>query len=60
MHLFVIIINLDNVNLTIAYTSGVAEPCLEINKNYENIYDYTSKGNLVVAYNKWYSSIRLR
>lgn len=36
-------------DLAIAYTPGVAEPCLEINKNYETIYDYTSKGNLVAV-----------
>lgn len=34
-------------DMTLAYTPGVAEPCLEINKNYETIYDYTSKGNWV-------------
>lgn len=36
-------------DLTLAYTPGVAEPCLEINKNYESIYDYTSKGNWVAV-----------
>lgn len=36
-------------DLTLAYTPGVAEPCLEINKNYETIYDYTSKGNWVAV-----------
>jgi malate dehydrogenase (oxaloacetate-decarboxylating) len=34
-------------DLSIAYTPGVAAPCLEINKNYNKIYDYTSKGNWV-------------
>lgn len=34
-------------DLAIAYTPGVAEPCLEIKKNYDTIYDYTAKGNLV-------------
>jgi len=34
-------------DMTLAYTPGVAAPCLEINKNYEAIYDYTSKGNWV-------------
>lgn len=34
-------------DLTLAYTPGVAEPCMEINKNYDKIYDYTAKGNLV-------------
>lgn len=36
-------------DLTLAYTPGVAEPCLEINKNYDTIYDYTSKGNWVAV-----------
>ncbi len=34
-------------DLSLAYTPGVAEPCKEIQKNYNTIYDYTSKGNLV-------------
>ncbi|MCY6957475.1 NAD(P)-dependent malic enzyme [Clostridium brassicae] len=36
-------------DLTIAYTPGVAEPCLEIKKDYNAIYDYTSKGNWVAV-----------
>ena len=32
-----------------AYTPGVAEPCLEIKKDYNKIYDYTAKGNLVAV-----------
>lgn len=36
-------------DMTLAYTPGVAEPCLEINKNYNLIYDYTSKGNWVAV-----------
>lgn len=36
-------------DLTMAYTPGVAEPCLEINKNFDTIYDYTSKGNWVAV-----------
>ena len=36
-------------DMTLAYTPGVAEPCLEINKDYNKIYDYTSKGNLVAV-----------
>lgn len=36
-------------DLTLAYTPGVAEPCLEINKDYNKIYDYTSKGNWVAV-----------
>ncbi len=34
-------------DLSLAYTPGVAFPCLEIEKNRENIYKYTSKGNTV-------------
>lgn len=36
-------------DLTMAYTPGVAEPCLEINKNFDAMYDYTAKGNLVAV-----------
>ncbi|QCX33990.1 NAD-dependent malic enzyme [Caloramator sp. E03] len=36
-------------DMTLAYTPGVAEPCLEIKENYEKIYDYTSKGNWVAV-----------
>lgn len=34
-------------DLSLAYTPGVAEPCLEIQANPEDAYRYTSKGNLV-------------
>ncbi|HHU16709.1 MAG: NAD(P)-dependent malic enzyme [Anaerovoracaceae bacterium] len=34
-------------DLSIAYTPGVAEPCLEISKNQELVYKYTPKGNTV-------------
>jgi malate dehydrogenase (oxaloacetate-decarboxylating)(NADP+) len=34
-------------DLSLAYSPGVAEPCLEIHKNSEAVYDYTAKGNLV-------------
>ncbi len=34
-------------DLSLAYSPGVAEPCLEIKNNPENIYKYTAKGNLV-------------
>lgn len=33
--------------LSLAYSPGVAEPCKEIYKNKEEVYAYTSKGNLV-------------
>lgn len=36
-------------DLTLAYSPGVAEPCLEIKKDYNTIYDYTSKGNFVAV-----------
>jgi malate dehydrogenase (oxaloacetate-decarboxylating)(NADP+) len=35
--------------LSLAYTPGVAEPCREIEKNYEDVYKYTAKGNLVAV-----------
>lgn len=36
-------------DLTLAYSPGVAEPCLEIEKNEEDAYKYTAKGNLVAV-----------
>lgn len=36
-------------DLSIAYTPGVAEPCRKINENKEDVYRYTSKGNLVAV-----------
>lgn len=36
-------------DLSLAYTPGVAEPCLHIHDNPEDIYKYTSKGNLVAV-----------
>jgi malate dehydrogenase (oxaloacetate-decarboxylating)(NADP+) len=36
-------------DLSLAYSPGVAEPCLEIAKNVENVYKYTAKGNLVAV-----------
>jgi malate dehydrogenase (oxaloacetate-decarboxylating) len=36
-------------DLTLAYTPGVAEPCLEIKEDFEKIYDYTSRGNWVAV-----------
>ena len=35
--------------MALAYSPGVAAPCLEIQKNPEAAYDYTSKGNLVAV-----------
>ena len=34
-------------DLSLAYSPGVAEPCLEIEKNPQDAYKYTAKGNLV-------------
>ncbi|MGQ0826811.1 MAG: NADP-dependent malic enzyme [Bacteroidota bacterium] len=36
-------------DLSLAYSPGVAEPCLEIEKNPEDAYKYTAKGNLVAV-----------
>ena len=36
-------------DLSLAYTPGVAEPCLDIAENAELAYEYTNKGNLVAV-----------
>ena len=36
-------------DLSLAYSPGVAQPCLEIHDNREDVYKYTSKGNLVAV-----------
>ncbi len=36
-------------DLSLAYTPGVADPCLEIAKNPEDAYKYTTRGNLVAV-----------
>tara|TARA_R110001592_G_scaffold97516_2_gene279306 strand:+ start:5251 stop:7530 length:2280 start_codon:yes stop_codon:yes gene_type:complete len=36
-------------DLSLAYSPGVAEPCLEIEKDPNNAYKYTAKGNLVAV-----------
>ncbi|WP_020676338.1 NADP-dependent malic enzyme [Geopsychrobacter electrodiphilus] len=36
-------------DLSLAYSPGVAEPCLEIEKNPADAYEYTAKGNLVAV-----------
>ncbi len=36
-------------DLSLAYSPGVAIPCLEIEKDKENVYKYTAKGNLVAV-----------
>jgi len=37
------------IDLSLAYSPGVAEPCLEIQSHPEDIYKYTAKGNLVAV-----------
>lgn len=36
-------------DLSLAYTPGVADPCLAIHKNIDDVYKYTMKGNLVAV-----------
>ena len=36
-------------NLSLAYSPGVAEPCMRIFENKDDIYKYTAKGNLVAV-----------
>ncbi len=36
-------------DLSLAYTPGVAEPCIAIHRNAEDVYKYTAKGNLVAV-----------
>jgi len=44
------IVRLDDVrDLSIVYTPGVAKPCIEIAKDHEKVYDYTSKGRMVAV-----------
>ena len=37
------------LDLSLAYSPGVAEPCLEIEKNPDDAFKYTAKGNLVAV-----------
>ncbi len=37
------------IDLSLAYTPGVAEPCLDIEKNPDDAYKYTARGNLVAV-----------
>ncbi len=39
----------DAKDLSLAYSPGVAEPCLEIHKDVNTVYDYTAKGNFVAV-----------
>lgn len=36
-------------DLALAYTPGVAEPCMHIAKDKKNVYEYTTKGNMVAV-----------
>jgi len=36
-------------DLSLAYSPGVAEPCLKIKENKDDIYKYTAKGNMVAV-----------
>lgn len=36
-------------DLSLAYSPGVAEPCIKISENKEDVYKYTTKGNLVAV-----------
>ena len=36
-------------DLALAYSPGVAEPCLKIKENPDAVYEYTTKGNLVAV-----------
>ena len=36
-------------DLSLAYTPGVAQPCLEINENVDNVWRYTARGNMVAV-----------
>ncbi|HPZ90375.1 MAG TPA: malic enzyme-like NAD(P)-binding protein [Bacillota bacterium] len=39
----------DARDLSLAYSPGVAEPCLEIHKDKNAVYEYTAKGNFVAV-----------
>ena len=39
----------DKESLSLAYTPGVAEPCKEIQKDPDKVYEYTFKGNMVAV-----------
>jgi malate dehydrogenase (oxaloacetate-decarboxylating)(NADP+) len=40
-------------DLSLAYSPGVAEPCLEIEKNEELSYEYTARGNVLGFVSFW-------
>ena len=47
-------------DLALAYSPGVAIPCLEIEKQKSDVYKYTNKGNLVAVISNGNRSIRFR
>lgn len=42
-------VSLNRHNLGLAYTPGVAEPCMEIKQNKDLSYEYTSRGNTIAV-----------
>ena len=46
-------------DLSLAYSPGVAQPCIEISKNPEDAYNYTAKGNLVAVISNGSAVLRL-
>ena len=47
-------------DLSLAYTPGVAEPCLEIARDPDDVYEYTAKGNLVAVITQRHGRARPR
>ena len=39
----------NKVDLSLAYSPGVAQPCIEIAKNKDDVYKYTAKGNMIAV-----------
>ena len=36
-------------DLSVAYTPGVAQPCIKLSENKEDVYKYTSKSNMIAS-----------
>ena len=47
-------------DLSIAYTPGVAAPCLEIKDDPKKSFTYTARSHLVADHYRWFSSFRVR
>lgn len=43
----------DSFSLSLIYSPGVGENCLEINKNYDEIYKYTNIGSFLFFFSLW-------